>query len=185
MKISEAQSWLQQHLPANLLAGPPEISAYEDEVVVMVPIADTALDAGLEGDERRQAEYQLIARRREETRSLRMKLARELQKEFGRPVAWGMRVGETEALFTTRSAPVMTRLGRAEREVLDTLVAAGVADTRSSALAYAVRAFAAEHAEWLAEVRTAIAQVEQVRARLKLTRRAGAPALPADAEDTG
>jgi hypothetical protein len=72
----------------------------------------------------------------------------------------------------------MTRLGRAERDVLDTLVAAGVADTRSSALAYAVRAFAAEHAEWLAEVRSAIAQVDQVRARLKLTRRAGAPTVP-------
>ena len=61
------------------------------------------------------------------------------------------------------------------RDVLDTLVAAGVADTRSSALAYTVRAFAAEHTDWLAEVRAAIEQVEQVRARLKLTRRAGAP----------
>jgi hypothetical protein len=98
-----------------------------------------------------------------------------MQEIVGRPVAWGMRVGDTTALFTTRSAPVMTRLGRAERDVLDTLVAAGVADTRSSALAYTVRAFAAEHADWLAEVRAAIEQVEQVRSRLKLTRRSGAP----------
>ena len=77
----------------------------------------------------------------------------------------------------------MTRLGRAERDVLDTLVGAGVADTRSSALAYAVRAFAAEHADWLAEVREALAQVEQVRARLKLTRRSGAPVVPDEAGD--
>jgi len=64
------------------------------------------------------------------------------------------------------------------------LVAAGVADTRSAALAYAVRAFAAEHADWLDEVREAIAQVDQVRGRLKLTRRAGAPAViePEDSE---
>jgi hypothetical protein len=183
MNTAELQNWIQQRLPANLLAGAPEIAVYEDEVVIMVPISAASLDASLTGDERRQAEYRLIAQRREETRMLRMKLARELQKEFGRSVAWGMRVGDTEALFTTRSAPVMTRLGRAERDVLDTLVAAGVADTRSSALAYAVRAFAAEHADWLAEVRTAIAQVEQVRARLKLTRRAGAPTVPAENEE--
>jgi hypothetical protein len=80
--------------------------------------------------------------------------------------------------------PVMTRLGRTERDVLDTLVAAGVADTRSAALAYAVRAFAAEHTDWLAEVREAIAQVDQVRARLTLTRRAGAPAVVVESEDS-
>jgi hypothetical protein len=45
------------------------------------------------------------------------------------------------------------------------------------ALGSPVCAFAAEHIDWLAEVREAIAQVDQVRARLKLTRRAGAPAV--------
>jgi hypothetical protein len=181
MNTSELQSWIQERMPANLLAGAPEISADEDEVVIVLPIV--AAEAGQQlAEDDRQAEYQLIARRREETRLLRMKLARELQKQFGRPVAWGMRAGTSEVLFTTRSAPVMTRLGRAEREVLDTLVAAGVADTRSSALAYAVRAFAAEHADWLAEVRAAIAQVDQVRARLTLTRRAGAPTVPAETD---
>jgi len=129
------------------------------------------------------AEQQLIGQRREETRALRMRLARDLQELAGRPVAWGMRIGGSSTLFTTRSVPVMTRLGRAERNVLDTLVAAGVADTRSSALAYTVRAFAAEHADWLAEVRAAIEQVDQVRARLKLTRRAGAPSVADRAED--
>jgi len=86
-----------------------------------------------------------------------------------------MRVGTVESLFTTRTTPVMTRLGRGEREVLDTLVAAGVADTRSSALAYAVRAFAAEHAEWIGEVRLAIAEVDRVRGRLKVRPRKGPP----------
>ena len=33
----------------------------------------------------------LIAQRREETRTLRMRLARELQKQLELPVAWGMR----------------------------------------------------------------------------------------------
>jgi hypothetical protein len=185
VKIEELQRRLQERLPAQLLAGPPEISIYDDEVVVMLPIVADGLDTSLPDDELRAAALRLIGQRREETRGLRMKLARDLQEIVGRPVAWGMRAGDTSALFTTRSAPVMTRLGRAERDVLDTLVAAGVADTRSSALAYTVRAFAAEHADWLAEVRAAIEQVEQVRARLKLTRRSGAPVAGnvAEAED--
>lgn len=176
MNIQELQDWLQARLPAHLVGGPPTITIYDDEVVIILALADADVDTMAPGAERRQAERRLIAWRREETRPLRMRLARELQKMLGRPVAWGMRVGSTEALFTTRSAPVMTRLGRAERDVLDTLVAAGVADTRSAALAYTVRAFAAEHADWLAEVRQAIAQVEQVRARLKLTPRGAPPA---------
>ena len=180
MNTTELRSWVQGRLPANLLANPPEVTIYDDEAVVVLPIRDDQIDAALFDEDRRQAELQLIARRREETRLLRMKVARELQKLVERPVAWGMRAGSSIVLFTTRSAPVMTRLGRAERDVLDTLVAAGVADTRSAALAYAVRAFAAEHGDWLAEVREAIAQVEQVRSRLTLTRRAGAPPVVAE-----
>jgi hypothetical protein len=179
LNTQEIQRWLQERLPAQLLAGTPEVSVYDDEVVLLLPIATDSAEAAA-GDDTREAGLRQIGRRREETRRLRIQIAQELQEIVGRPVAWGMRVGDTSALFTTRSAPVMTRLGRAERDVLDTLVAAGVADTRSSALAYTVRAFAAEHADWLAEVRTAIEQVDQVRARLKLTRRSGAPATPSE-----
>jgi hypothetical protein len=182
VNTKELQQWIGERLPDGIAAAPPEITFYDDEIVIVVPLAEDATGADAESEERRAAAYRLIAQRREETRSLRIKLARELQARLGRPVAWGMRAGSSEALFTTRSTPVMTRLGRAEREVLDTLVAAGVADTRSSALAYAVRAFAAEHTDWLAEVREAIAQVDQVRARLKLTRRSGAPAVSAEPE---
>ena len=185
MKINELQAWLQERVPGNLLAAPPQIAIYDDEAVIVLPLSVSDLDEALASEERRAAERSLIARRREETRPWRMKLAREIQSKLGRPVAWGMRAGESEALFSTRSVPVMTRLGRTERDVLDTLVSAGVADTRSAALAYAVRAFAAEHADWLDEVREAIAQVEQVRARLKLTRRAGPPMLVDQPEHTG
>jgi broad specificity phosphatase PhoE len=184
VKINELQAWLQERMPPNLLSAPPEVAVYDDEVVIVLPLMTVELDDALAGEARRMAERHLIARQREETRPWRMKLARELQSKLGRSVAWGMRTGESEALFSTRSVPVMTRLGRAERDVLDTLVAAGVADTRSAALAYAVRAFAAEHADWLDEVKQAIAQVEQVRARLKLSRRAGAPAVTAETEDS-
>ncbi len=47
----------------------------------------------------------------------------------------------------------MTRLRQPERQVLDTLVAAGVARSRSDALAWSVR-LVGEHAEqWLGELR--------------------------------
>jgi hypothetical protein len=184
VKVNEIQSWLQERAPAHLLAGPPEITIYDDEAVIVLPITTSELDAASAEEDQRAAERTLIGRRREETRPWRMKLAREIQSKLGRSVAWGMRAGASETLFSTRSVPVMTRLGRTERDVLDTLVAAGVADTRSAALAYAVRAFATEHTDWLDEVREAIAQVDQVRARLKLTRRAGTPAVMVEPEDS-
>jgi hypothetical protein len=158
---------------------PPAVRLYPDELVVVLAVAPPEEP----GDDPAAAAQALITRRREESRALRMQIAGELERTLGVPVAWGMRAGPVETLFTSRTAPVMTRLGRMEREVLDTLVAAGVADTRSSALAYAVRAFAAEHAEWLAEVRQAIAEVDRVRARLKVRPRRGAPPAPPASED--
>jgi hypothetical protein len=166
MRDDEVQALVARRLPPELAAGPPEVRRYADELVLVLPVA---------GPEEAAAAQALIARRREETRGLRVALARELEQALGLPVAWGMRAGPVEELFTTRTTPVMTRLGRAEREVLDTLVAAGVADTRSSALAYVVRAFAAEHGPWIAEVRQAIAEVERVRARLSHRPRRGPP----------
>jgi hypothetical protein len=170
MQIAELQAWVQARLPEPFSTHPPEIRAYSDEVLIMLePDISPATDEAASSHE---AELTLIAEQREATRPLRMQLANELQPLLRRPVAWGMRVGNSEMLFTTRSVPVMTRLGRAEREVLDTLVAAGVAETRSSALA-----FATQHADWLAEVRQAITQVEEIRSRLKLTRQPGAPVV--------
>lgn len=171
MREDELQSWVAERLPGELLAAPPVARLYPDELVLLLTIEPPA-DAG---DDPARAAQALIARRREESRPLRMQIARELERRLGRPVAWGMRAGPVEMLFTSRTAPVMTRLGRMEREVLDTLVAAGVADTRSSALAYTVRVFAAEHADWLAEVRQAIAEVDRVRARLRVRPRKGPP----------
>jgi hypothetical protein len=170
MREEDAAALVASRLPPALAARPPVVRLYPDEVVVLLELEPAGpVDA--------EAARALIERRREETRPARMQAAREIERELGRPVAWGMRAGQVEILFTSRTTPVMTRLGRAEREVLDTLVAAGVADTRSSALAYAVRAFAAEHAEWLAEVRQAIAEVERVRSRLRHRPRKGAPPL--------
>ena len=66
---------------------------------------------------------------------------------------------------TTLSVPVMTRLRQPERQVLDTLVDAGVARSRSDALAWCVR-LVGEHADdWLAQLREAMQAVERVRSQ--------------------
>jgi hypothetical protein len=57
----------------------------------------------------------------------------------------------------------MTRLRLPERGVLDTLVDAGVARSRSEALAWCVRLVGRHQADWIAELRQALVQVEKVR----------------------
>jgi hypothetical protein len=58
----------------------------------------------------------------------------------------------------------MTRLRLPERSVLDTLVASGVARSRSDALAWCVRLVAANEDEWLRDLRRALTAVESLRA---------------------
>ena len=91
------------------------------------------------------------------------------QDRYGRKVAWGVEVGSggrrTERiLFTHIAVPVMTRLRQPERQVLDTLVDAGVARSRSDALAWSVK-LVGEHAdEWLGKLRDAMRNVDDLRA---------------------
>ncbi|HTF55068.1 MAG TPA: hypothetical protein VK735_47130, partial [Pseudonocardia sp.] len=90
-------------------------------------------------------------------------IARQAEHRYGRKVAWGAKLGNTEELFTTLSVPVMTRLRQQERLILDTLVDAGVARSRSEALAWAVRTVG-EHADsWLADLRSAMSKVDDLR----------------------
>lgn len=104
-----------------------------------------------------------IARFREQTRDERIGIARELEHATGRKVAWGARCGDVEQVFTRLSVPVMTRLKQDDRRVLDTLVHAGVARSRSEALAWCVRLVGQHEAEWLAELRAAMESVQSVR----------------------
>jgi hypothetical protein len=58
----------------------------------------------------------------------------------------------------------MTRLRMSERRVLDTLVEAGVARSRSHALAWCVRLVAERQEDWLSDLRSALERVGEVRA---------------------
>jgi Arc/MetJ-type ribon-helix-helix transcriptional regulator len=125
-----------------------------------------ALDGDFDDDAARAAaESGRISRFREETRDERIEVARQAEHRYGRKVAWGAKLGSTEELFTTLSVPVMTRLRQEERLILDTLVDAGVARSRSEALAWAVR-LVGEHAdEWLGSLREAMSKVDDLRAQ--------------------
>jgi hypothetical protein len=128
-----------------------------------LPGVEYATDAS--ADDKRTAEAARIQRFREDTREERMRIADEAQGAFRRHVAWGADVGESELYFTTASVPVMTRLRIDERQVLDTLIDAGVARSRSEALAWCVRLVGQNEASWITELREAFETVEQVRAK--------------------
>jgi len=103
-----------------------------------------------------------ITRFREQTREERIGVARELEHATGKKVSWGVRCGDLERVFTRLSVPVMTRLKQDERAVLDTLVHASVARSRSEALAWCVRLVGQHEADWLAELREAMQGVREV-----------------------
>ena len=109
------------------------------------------------------AEQARISGFREESRGARMRIAEEAQPAFRRAVSWGAVCGGSTVLFTTAGVPVMTRLRMGDRRVLDTLIDAGVARSRSEALAWCVRLVAQHEADWIEELRTAMSAVEEVR----------------------
>jgi hypothetical protein len=92
-----------------------------------------------------------------------MTIARDAEVGFARKVSWGARCGDEGRLFAHLNVPVMTRLRARERAVLDTLVDAGVARSRSDALAWCARLVADKQKDWIDELRTAFAEVEKVR----------------------
>jgi hypothetical protein len=158
---AEVAGWFAGRLPDGWFTGPVELTIDRDEITVVGTLSEP--EAG-EGDPA-AARAGRIARFREETRSQRMAIADAAQERYGRSVAWGAVCGDQRELFTNLSTPVMTRLRQAERLVLDTLVDAGVARSRSEALAWSVRLVGRNADEWLAQLRAAMEAVEEVRGR--------------------
>jgi hypothetical protein len=155
--------WFAGRLPGDWFAAPPEVTHDRDEIVVVGTLADPDVgDAGPEAAE--TARLARIQGFREDTRALRMRIADEAEARFDRKVAWGARCGDKEELFTTLSVPVMTRLRLPERRILDTLVDAGVARSRSHALAWCVRLVRDHEGDWIEQLREALVHVEKVRA---------------------
>jgi hypothetical protein len=137
----------------------------KDEILVLGTLATPTL-AGEDDDEdsRRVAASSRINGFREDTRERRIVIATEAEHLFGRKVSWGCRCGGFERRFTVANVPVMTRLLLDERRVLDTLIDAGIARSRSEALAWCVKLVGANQGEWIEQLREAMSHVERVRA---------------------
>ncbi|OBG54519.1 MULTISPECIES: hypothetical protein [unclassified Mycobacterium] len=162
---SDAAEWFAGRLPESWFDGDPTVVVDREEITVIGRLPE------LEGSEKEESEARAegrASRFREETRSERMRIADEAQDRYGRKVSWGVEVGSKSGseriLFTHIAVPVMTRLKQPERQVLDTLVDAGVARSRADALAWSVK-LVGEHAEeWLAKLRNAMSAVDDLRA---------------------
>jgi hypothetical protein len=164
----DVTAWLRGRLPDEWTTTPPVVSVDRDEILITLGLEAPAQEDAAAGDNtaaQSSAETGRISRFREETREARIQVAREAEHRYGRRIAWGATAGGTTLSFTTLSVPVMTRLRQPERLVLDTLVDAGVARSRSDALAWCVR-LVGEHADdWLGQLREAMQAVERVRSK--------------------
>jgi hypothetical protein len=163
--VDEIRAWFESRIPNTWFEGPPEATADGDEILVVGNLPDVELARGTSEDARAAARAARIDRFREETRDDRVRLAREAERHFRKKVGWGARCGDQLKLFTTVSVPVMTRLRMPERKILDTLVAAGVARSRSDALAWCVRLVGMHQADWIKGLRDALVKVDEVRSR--------------------
>ena len=160
----ELAAWFTGRLPDGWFTGAPDVTIDRDEILVVGVLPEPDAAKGEDAETRATACEARIDGFREDTRARRMRVADEAERRFDRKVAWGARCGEVEAVFTQLSAPVMTRLRMSERRVLDTLVDAGVARSRSDALAWCVRLVHEHEGEWIAQLRDALVHVERVRA---------------------
>lgn len=159
------RGWFAGRLPQEWTTVAPRVVVDREEVVVVLTTGDVELAEEASDAERAEARAGRARAFREDTRETRMAVAREAEHRFERKVSWGVVVGEHEELWTHVSAPVMTRLRQPQRLVLDTLVDAGVAKSRSEALAWCVRLVGQHEDDWLAELRSAMESVADVRRR--------------------
>ncbi|MEV0634915.1 hypothetical protein AB0I77_08095 [Streptomyces sp. NPDC050619] len=159
------RGWFAGRLPDDLFEELVEVTADREEITVIGRIPEPRLAEDAPDAERGAAVQGRIQEFRERTREDRMAVARDAEHRFGRKVSWGVECGGERALYTHVAAPVMSRLRQPERQVLDTLIAAGVARSRSEALAWCVRLVQRHTDDWLAELRESLEHVQRVRSQ--------------------
>ncbi|SEP73475.1 hypothetical protein SAMN04487983_1001384 [Streptomyces sp. yr375] len=159
------RGWFAGRLPDDLFEELTEVTLDREEITVIGRIPAPRLTEDAPAAEREAAVTARIQEFRERTRETRMAVARDAEHRFRRKVSWGVVCDGERALFTHVAAPVMTRLRQPEREVLDTLIASGVARSRSDALAWCVRLVQRHTDDWLTELRDSLEHVQRVRAQ--------------------
>jgi hypothetical protein len=159
----DVDAWLAGRLPADWFTTTPSVEVDREEITVIGEIAAPEYPAGADEAAKIAADDGRIGLFREQTREARIVIADEAESRYGRKVAWGASIGQTRQLFTHLAVPVMTRLRQPDRRVLDTLVDAGVARSRSEALAWCVRLVGEHTDEWLSGLREAMTEVDKLR----------------------
>ncbi len=154
---------LESRIPSGWFVGPPDVTVDREEILVVGELPDVEVAPDTPDGGRAAGRDARVAQFREETREERIRIAREAEHRFGRKVSWGATCGPVQVLFTSLSVPVMTRLRLNERAVLDVLVDASIARSRSEALAWCVRLVGQHEADWLTELQEALRHVEKVR----------------------
>lgn len=157
---TQLSSWFAGALPDDWFTEPVSLVVDRDEIIVTgsIPMPKVSGDA----DPALAAQSRIQAFR-EETRDARMAVADRAQHEFERTVSWAVTCGSEEQSFTRASVPVMTRLHHEDRQVLDTLIDAGVARSRSEALAWCVRLVGENESGWIDKLRDAMTDIEKLR----------------------
>jgi len=179
------RGWFAGRLPDDLFDTLVEVTVDREEITVIGRIPRPRLAEGASDAEKKAAVQARIQEFRERTREDRVAVAREAEHRFGKKVSWGVECDGERALFTHIAAPVMTRLRQPERQVLDTLIAAGVARSRSDALAWCVRLVQRHTDDWLTELRDSLEHVQRVRAQGPDAEPHDAPAPDEAAPETG
>lgn len=161
----DIRGWFAGQIPDNWFTAAVDVTTDREEIMVVGTLGEPKVDDDATDETKHVAASARIDKFREETRDARIRIAHEAEHLFGRKVSWGAACGSVRKNFTTLGVPVMTRLRLPERAVLDTLIDAGVARSRSEALAWCVRLVGKHQAEWLDDLRNAMTQVEQVRSQ--------------------
>jgi len=161
--IEEVRGWFAGRIPDDWFTGAVSVEGDREELLVIGELADVKVADGAGDEERAAARASRVDGFREETRSARMAIADDAQERFRRRVSWGVSIGGETETFTTAAVPVMTRLRMRERGVLDTLVNAGIARSRSEAMAWCVKLVGDNEAAWIEKLRGALGSVETVR----------------------
>jgi len=157
--------WVLGRLPDGWFVQPARVECDDDEILIIGALDDArAAEVG---------HAALVQRFRAETREQRMRIANEIERRFDRKVAWGVTVVADSAQFSTAvtelSPPAYVGTALTTQTcagfALTTLVQAGVARSRSEALAWCVRLVGKHEAEWIEELRDALVRVNELRRR--------------------
>ena len=161
--IEAVVGWFVGRLPDEWFEGRPEFRVDRDEILLIGRLASPSFEPPDSDAVKSAAVESKVDGFRKQTRKHRIEIAREAERLFEKKVSWGVSCDDDEYLFATLAAPAMTRLRMDERRILDTLIDAGVARSRSEALAWCVRLVGANESEWLSDLNEALEAVRVAR----------------------